>query len=171
MSEPSLTLALRLQHLRTQWENRPKRDRIAILCVAGLVVLALLWLFLWLPMTAAVTQANTRLPAAQAQLDKAKAQWRQVAGLTRSGASNPSTDRKAAVTRLSERFALGKSLTGLDVKSSQISLTLTAVSFDTLVSWLSALATEETLFVTNLTLTPLSQPNQLRAEVTLSPPQ
>ena len=168
-----------LERWRLQWwQHRPRHEQRFIIALAALIVIAVLWLLLWLPLTQHVQQWQRDLPPARAQLAQAQQQLSESIGLNRQTATSATTpataDARAAVTRSAAPFNLAASIVSLDVQQNTVSLTLSAISFDTLVQWLDALQRDEHFYVTTATLTPLTasgkNAGQLRAELVLVRP-
>ncbi|MCL2871809.1 MAG: type II secretion system protein M [Betaproteobacteria bacterium] len=172
------TIPPALERWRLQWRHRPRREQRFFIAFVALVVIALLWLGLWLPLTQHVQQLQRDLPPARAQLEQAQQQLSESIGLNRqmtTSAPTPATaDARAAITRTAAPFHLAAAVVALDVQQNTVSLTFSAVSFDTLVQWLDALQRDEHFYVTTATLTPLTasgkNAGQLRAELVLVRP-
>jgi type II secretory pathway component PulM len=163
-----------LERWRLQWQQRPRRERRFIIALVALVVVALLWLWLWLPLTQHRQQLQRELPLARAQLEQAQQQLNESIGLNRQTSTPATADARAAIQRAAARFNIAAVIVALDVQQDTVSLTFSAVPFDTLTQWIETLQREEHFYVTATTLTPLTggtderAGGQLRAELVLN---
>ncbi|MDR2711011.1 MAG: type II secretion system protein M [Burkholderiales bacterium] len=158
-----------LERWRLQWQHRPRHERRIILALAALVVVGLLWLWLWLPLTQHLQRMQRELPLAQAQLEQAQRQLSESVGLNRQTETPATADARAAVQRVAARFNAASAIVALDVQQNAaqqntVSLTFSAIPFDTLVQWLDAMQREEHFYVTTASLTPLTGSADKRAE-------
>lgn len=169
MNLPNATLQMRFDQLKESWNERPPREKLIIAVLAALVALALLWTLIWTPVNESLDYARVKLPAAKAALDAAQQRFEDARALPQT-ATKGLGDAKTAVQSAAERFAIASAISNISESGGEVSVTLSAVSFDTLVAWLSDLQNSEFLFVKQLTLTPLATPDQLRVEAVLARP-
>ncbi|MDR1530240.1 MAG: type II secretion system protein M [Burkholderiales bacterium] len=157
--------------LQTQrWRQRSVSERRVLIALAVLIAFAVFWFWIWQPINRHLDEINTRLPRAQAELDIARAQWREAAGLARQTSPKTPSDTRIAFMRVAERLSVASIVANLEAQGNQITCTFSSLPFSTLVSLLDALQREESFYVIDATLIPLSQGGSVRAELLLTRP-
>ena len=158
-----------LNPLRDQWNKlAPSERRLATM--GGMVVgVTLLYVLLWLPVQKELARLRVSVPDERAQLQRMRAQAASIKPLrARSGA------KPAAGTLLSviEQSASARGMRGFVTRleadgGSGVQLTLDAVPFNSLLSWLSDLQDSYSLLIESTSLDAHTVPGTVNAKLKL----
>ncbi len=162
----ALTLHALSPRLAATWEAASARERALVLLAIVVVAGAVLYTWVWLPVTADIARTTRDMPVARATLATARAQADALVALQRAPAAARSDDPRAAVERVLAERRLRPSVSLLDVADGRVRLTFNAVRFDALPETLAALG-REGLRPVEAVLTARVEPGTVRAEFTL----
>lgn len=160
----------RMQTLRQQhWDKRPLHERRAILFGAAIVLPLFAYFLLWQPSHDAASQLHRKLPQLRIQAD----QMQQVSGQIEALRHRP---QLAVMDALAVKLAVessaathGASLTSLDAQEPNgVRITLSEISFATLLIWLRELQTSQHIRVDSISVTRLSAPGMVAVRATLT---
>jgi len=159
-----------LDSLRSQWNKlAPGERRLAT--IGGIVLgFTLLYILFWLPVQAELTRLRQSVPVEHAQLLHMRSQAASIAPLRSHRGTKP-----AAGTLLSviEQSATARGMRGFITRmdasgSNNVQLTLEAVSFNSLLSWLADLQDSYSLRVESTTVDAHTAPGTVKAKLKLS---
>ena len=135
--------------------------------VAGLAVVAIVWLLVWQPLTRDSARLERQLAAQRVTLAEARRQADDIAGLARlapaSIARDPRGEVDAALTRQGLKAA------AIERTDERVRLTFDSIAFDALTALLEALQRDAKLRALELSVAARVEPGMVRAEVTLGP--
>jgi general secretion pathway protein M len=158
-----------LNRLRDQWSKLAPGERR--LAMAGGVVLgmALLYLVFWLPVQKELTRLRASVPEERAQLQQMRSQAASVKPLRARGGSTPAAGTLLSVV---EQSATARGLRGFVTRletegGTGVQLTLDAVPFNSLISWLSDLQDNYSLVVENASMDAHTAPGTVNAKLKL----
>lgn len=149
------------------WDRASTRERVALIAGAVIVVAALVWAFIWQPLTRDLDRLRESIPADTAALARARALADDVAGLARSSAPPPS-DLRATVERSLGDHGLRSPALTLEPQDGRLKVVIPSVSFPVLVTALDAARKDAAAFVVEATITPRVDPGTVRAELVLA---
>jgi len=160
----------RLQTLRQQhWDKRPLHERRAILFGAAIVLPLFAYFLLWQPSHEAVSQLHKKLPQLRIQTD----QMHQASGQIEALRHRP---QLAVIDALAVKSAIensaarhGAALTSIAAQEPNgVRITLAAISFEKLLTWLRELQTSQHIRVDSISVTKLSDPGMVAVRATLT---
>lgn len=167
---PSFFAERRLEW-RERWQQRPRHERWFVVALVALAAFAIFWLWIWQPVNQHFDRLNAELPQARAELDAARHQWRESAGLTRQAQEKVyTTDARAAFMSVAERFSAVSAITSLETQGQQVDCTFADLPFEQWLSLLDALQKDARFYVVSATITPLAQKGTVRAEIVAARP-
>ena len=143
-------------------------ERRSIVLLAIVVVAALSWSMLWVPLardTAALRLARSTNAAA---LSEAHDRAKEATELARTAARTPTLDPRAELDRVLAQQNLRPAVTSVDWRDGRAQLVFAAISFDNLISFLELLQRDAKLRVVEATMTARVEPGIVRAELTLA---
>jgi len=158
-----------LNPLRDQWNKLAQRER-SLATAGGIVVgITLLYMLLWLPVQKELARLRVSVPEERIQLQRMRAQAASIKPLrARSGA------KPAAGTLLSviEQTAATRGMRGFITRmeasgGNGVQLTLDAVPFNSLLSWLADLQDSHSLLVESASLDAHTAPGTVSAKLKL----
>jgi general secretion pathway protein M len=159
-----------LNPLREQW-NRLALGERRLATIGGVVLgVALLYIIFWLPVQKELERLRLSVPEERAQLQRMRSQAASIAPLRGRSGTKP-----AAGTLLSviEQSASSRNMRGFisrmeAVGGNSVQLTLDAVSFNSLLSWLTDLQDNYSLRVESSSLDAHTAPGTVNAKLKLS---
>ena len=158
-----------LNPLRDQWNKLAPGERH--LAMAGSVVLGvvLLYVLMWLPVQKELARLRVNVPEERAQLQSMRAQAAAIKPLrARSGTAPAAGTLLAVVEQSATARGLRGSITRMEADGSTgVQLTLDAVSFNSLLSWLSDLQDSHTLLVDSASMDAHTAPGTVNAKLKL----
>ena len=154
--------------LSAAWQRASAREQRLLAAAATVVALALLYAWVWKPMTADIERLSRDLPRAQSVLDAARVQAENLVALERNPAPLRGQDALASVERVLAERGLRNAVTALDLAEGRVRLTFAAVRFDALPGLVDALTRNAGVRVLEATLTPRVEPGTVRAELSLA---
>jgi general secretion pathway protein M len=128
-----------MNELKLFWQARTTRERMTLLVGGGLLLVALLYAFVWQPISRERQKLHVALPelrakAAQMKLDAQEIQ--RLKGATTAGAQNI----RGAIEQSAQASGMRDKLTSTDVlDKSRARVTLSDVPFDQFLAWLDRL--------------------------------
>ncbi len=151
------------------WQLRSRNERIVLSAGAGLLALALAWLFVWQPLMADTERLTRQLGNARVTLAESRRQADEIAGLARNPPQVAAGEPRAALdAMLAEQGLKGSGTTIERIDDGRIRITFDAIAFDALTAFLEALQRTAQLRAVDLVATARVEPGQVRAEVTLA---
>ena len=158
--------------LLAQWRGRSPRERLVIGAVGLVVLAAIAWAFLWLPMDRHRARLETELPALRASVVQMRAQAAEVKRLKattpRTQAANP-----APLASLLSAGTLAQGLPGArlaPVDGKRVRLAVDDASWPRLVEWVSAAQSLHGLTAEAATVEALPTAGRVKAEFVLAAP-
>jgi len=158
--------------LLAQWRGRSPRERLVIGAVGLVVLAAIAWAFLWLPMDRHRARLETELPALRASVVQMRAQAVEVKRLKattpRTQAANP-----APLASLLSAGTLAQGLPGArlaPVDGKRVRLAVDDASWPRLVEWVSAAQSLHGLTAEAATVEALPAAGRVKAELVLAAP-
>ena len=160
------TTLSRGDRLIDQWRVRTRAERVAIVVVAGLIVTAVAWLLIWLPLERGIDRLSRELAAMRSTLADARQQADAMAAIERRSPP-PTRDSRASLDAALAHSGLKASAIDRPAED-RIRVTIDAVAFDDLAALLETLQRDGALHVVDLTATARVEPAMVRADFTLA---
>ncbi|GAA5193022.1 type II secretion system protein M [Ferrimonas gelatinilytica] len=134
------------------WFDRTESERRYMTIAAPLLLLALIYYGLWVPVSDAVATAETQLRAAQSSLNQMKQDANRYTALA--GKGGPRTSG-GSLSQLASRSAAaaGLRIERMQPQSDKLQLWLADCEFERLMEWLSELSLDQGVRIENLDLT------------------
>jgi len=159
-----------LNPLRDQWNKLEPRERR--LATAGGIVLgiALLYMLLWLPVQKELARLRVSVPEERTQLQRMRAQAASIKPLrARSGAKPPAGTLLPVVEQSASARGLRGFITRMEASGGNgVQLTLDAVPFNSLLSWLADLQDSHSLLVESTSMDAHTAPGTVNAKLKLT---
>jgi len=158
-----------LNPLRDQWNKlAPGERRLAI---AGSIVvgIALLYVLLWLPVQKELARLRVSVPEERVQLQRMRLQAASIQPLrARSGAKPAAGTLLSVIDQSASARGMRSFVTRMEADgSSGVQLTLDAVPFNSLISWLADLQDSHSLLIENASLDAHTAPGTVNAKLKL----
>jgi general secretion pathway protein M len=142
-----------LNRLHDAWGMLAARERRLVLTGGAILALTLLWLLVWLPLHQEVKRLRAAVPEAQAQIAHMRAQAASIQPLRGRAGTAPAPGMLVSVVDQSATGrGLRKQLSRLEADGNGVQIQAEAVSFNSLIAWLSELREGHALVVDNLSL-------------------
>ncbi|HJW81707.1 MAG TPA: type II secretion system protein M [Acidiferrobacterales bacterium] len=158
-----------LNPLREQWNKlAPGERRLAM--IGGVVVGAtLLYVLLWLPIQKELTRLRVSVPEERAQLQRMRAQAASIKPLrARSGAKPAPGTLLSVIEQSASARGLRSFVTRMEADGGNgVQLTLDAVPFNSLLSWLADLQDSHSLLIESTSMDAHSAPGTVNAKLKL----
>ena len=158
-----------LNPLREQWNKlAPSERRLAM--IGGVVVGAtLLYVLLWLPIQKELTRLRVSVPEERAQLQRMRAQAASIKPLRARSGAKPAPGTLLSVI---EQSASARGMRGFVTRmeadgGNGVQLTLDAVPFNSLLSWLADLQDSHSLLIESTSMDAHSAPGTVNAKLKL----
>ena len=158
-----------LNPLREQWNKlAPGERRLAM--IGGVVVGAtLLYVLLWLPIQKELTRLRVSVPEERAQLQRMRAQAASIKPLRARSGAKPAPGTLLSVI---EQSASARGMRGFVTRmeadgGNGVQLTLDAVPFNSLLSWLADLQDSHSLLIESTSMDAHSAPGTVNAKLKL----
>ena len=159
----------RREALAQWWQLRSRSERVLLTAAAGSVALALVWLFVWLPLAHDTDRLGRQIENDRATLADARRRADAIAGLARNAPSVVPAEPRPALDAVLAQQNLKVAATTIErVDNERIRLTFNAIGFDALTAFLDALQRDARLRAVELVATARVEPGQVRADVTLA---
>jgi len=152
--------------MRQTWQRMSPREQQLVAIAAVVVLGALGWIGVWLPMNADLARLARDVPRSEALAANARAQADDIVALTRASAPVRGEPLAAVERVLAERNLRG-SVTSLDMQEGRVRMTFAMVRFDALAPLLDALSRGAALVPADITLHPRVEAGFVRAEIAL----
>jgi general secretion pathway protein M len=158
-----------LKPLREQWNKLAPGERRLAMAGGAVLGVALLYMLLWLPVQKELTRLRVSVPEERAQLQHMRSQAASIKPLRARGGSAPTAGTLLPVV---EQSATARGLRGFVTRleaegSTGVQLTLDAVPFNSLISWLSDLQDNYSLVVENTSMDAHTAPGTVNAKIKL----
>jgi general secretion pathway protein M len=151
------------------WQLRSRREQIVLASSAGVLALALAWLFVWRPLVLDSDRLTRQLASDRATLAEARRQADEIAGLARNAPAAPAGDARAALDSVLIQQGLKNAATSVERSDDgRIRLTFDSIGFDALTAFLDALQRDAQLRAVEVVATARVEPGQIRADITLA---
>ncbi len=139
------------------WYDRTESERRNMTIAAPLVLLALIYYGLWLPVSNAVATAQTQVRAAESSLDRMKQDANRYVALAGKGGPRSSG---GSLSQLASRSAAAADLRieRMQPQGDKLQLWLADCEFERLMDWLGELSTAQGVRIENLDLTESQEP-------------
>ena len=160
------TTLSRRDRLVDQWRVRTRAERVAIVTVGGLIVVAVVWLVIWLPLERSIDRLSRDLAAMRSTLSDARRQADAMAAIERRSAP-PARDPRASLDAALAHAGIKASAIDRPAQD-RVRMTIDAIAFDALAALLDALQRDGALHVVDLTATARVEPAMVRADFTLA---
>lgn len=151
--------------LRDRWAALAPRERVMLAAGAIVVAAALVYAFLWRPLSDDLPRARAEADLAERRLAAATASASVAASRTQAPSRSP---LDASIRGALARQGMGASDAVVEVAGTRAALTIPSIRFATLVALVDALARNEAVHVVDATIAARVEPGQVRAELTLS---
>ncbi len=158
-----------LKPLRDQWNKLEPRER-RLATAGGIVVgIALLYMLLWLPVQKELARLRVSVPDERTQLQRMRAQAASIKPLrARSGAKPAAGTLLTVVDQSASARGLRGFITRMEASGSNgVQLTLDAVPFNSLLSWLADLQDSHSLLVESTSMDAHTAPGTVNAKLKL----
>lgn len=143
-------------------------ERRAVVALSIVVAVATLWAALWLPLTRDTTSLRLARAANASALASARDHAKEISELSRTSATVPAADARAALDRALVQQKARPAVTSLDWRDGRAHVVFAAISFDGLIGLLEALQRDLRLRTVEATITARVEPGIVRAELTLA---
>ena len=158
-----------LNPLREQWSKLAPSERRLAMIGGVLLGIALLYTLLWLPVQKELTRLRVSVPEERAQLQRMRAQAASIKPLRARSGAKPAPGTLLSVI---EQSASARGLRGFVRRmeadgGSGVQLTLDAVPFNSLLSWLADLQDSHSLLVESTSLDAHTAPGTVNAKLKL----
>lgn len=158
-----------LNPLRDAWSKLAPGERRLAMIGGVLVGALLLYMLLWLPVQKEVTRLRVSVPEERAQLQRMRQQAASIQPLRARSGAKPAPGTLLPVV---EQSATARGLRGFISRmeadgGSGVQLSLDAVPFNSLLSWLADLQDSHSLLVENLSLDAHTAPGTVNAKLKL----
>lgn len=150
------------------WQQRTHSERRTLLSASTLLVVALLYTFIWQPVTQARQHLQTSLPqlrAAAAQMQRAAIEVTRLRTLPQKE-FNSDLNRTLEYVALHSPIGVPTAVSTLD--SGRIRVTFNAVAFDYWIDWVKTLQSEQGIRVESATIFALTEPGMVKIQSVLS---
>ena len=151
------------------WQLRSRGERALLASVAGLAVVAIVWLLVWQPLTRDSARLERQLAAQRVTLAEARRQADDIAGLARLAPASIARDPRGEVDAALTRQGLKGAVTAIERTDERVRLTFDSIAFDALTALLETLQRDAKLRALELSVAARVEPGMVRAEVTLGP--
>lgn len=153
------------------WHSRKPREQRVLGGGALLLLLALLYAYLWLPMNQQRARVRAQLPVMQGQLAQMKEQARQIAQLKASGAAA----QRGAVAQLIDQSAVAAGTKGdisqvTPLAADRAQVTLNSVAFDKWLAWISTLQGQYGVRIESVQVAAANNPGMVKVQAVLVSP-
>jgi general secretion pathway protein M len=153
------------------WQSRSARDRQVIAAISALVLVAVLYAYLWLPMNEARARLRAELPKLRGGAEQMELQAREVQQLKAMPAPVASGAAQDVIVKAAERAGMKGDLTQVtSLSTERIQITLNAVSFDRWIDWSRALAGESALRIESAQVSATGDPGMVKVQAVLALP-
>lgn len=158
-----------LNPLREQWNKLAPSERRLATIGGVLLGMALLYTLLWLPVQKELTRLRVSVPEERAQLQRMRAQAASIKPLRARSGAKPAPGTLLSVI---EQSASARGLRGFVTRmeadgGTGVQLTLDAVPFNSLLSWLADLQDSHSLLVESTSLDAHTAPGTVNAKLKL----
>jgi general secretion pathway protein M len=151
------------------WHMRSTSERRWLRAIVAVVVVALLWLVVWLPLVRDTDRLVQHLPLDKAALAEARRASDEIAGLSRSAPAPQASDARAALDAVLAAKNVKSAATQIErIDNDRLRATFERIDFDTLAATLDALQREAHLRAIEVVATARVEPGLVRADVTLT---
>jgi len=150
--------------MRETWQRLSAREQRMVVVAAIIVLAAIAWAGLWLPMNADIVRLARDVPRMESLAATARAQADDIVALARTGAP-ARVDPLPGVERVLAERNLRGAVSSLDVQEGRVRMTFAMVRFDALAPLLDALTRTVGLVPADITLQPRVEPGFVRAEL------
>lgn len=159
------------EQLLQYWRSRSARDRQIIATIAAVVIVALLYAYLWLPMNEARARLRAELPKLRSAAEQMELQAREIQQLKAMPVPVASGAAQDVIVRAAERAGMKGDLTQVtSLSTERIQVTLNAVSFDRWIDWSRALASESALRIESAQVSASGEPGMVKVQAVLALP-
>jgi general secretion pathway protein M len=158
-----------LNPLRDQWSKLAPGERRLVTAGGAVLGVVVLYALLWLPVQKELARLRVSVPEERTQLERMRAQAASIKPLrARSGSAPAAGTLLAVVEQSATARGLRGSITRMEADGSAgVQLTLDAVSFNSLLSWLSDLQDSHTLLVDTASMDAHTAPGTVNAKLKL----
>jgi type II secretory pathway component PulM len=153
------------------WHSRNPREQKILASGTLLLVLALLYAYVWLPMNQQRERLRQQVPVMAGQLAQMKAQAREIGELSASAA----TAQRGAVADLLNQSAAPAGVKGeltqvTSLAPDRAQVTLNSIAFDKWLGWVKILQTQYALRIESAQIAAASEPGMVRVQAVLVSP-
>ena len=158
-----------LNPLRDQWNKLAPRERRLAMAGGIVVGLTLLYMLFWLPVQKELTRLRVSVPEERAQLQRMRLQAASIKPLrARSGAKPAAGTLLPVVEQSASARGLRGFITHMEASGGNgVQLTLDAVPFNSLLSWLADLQDSHSLLVESTSMDAHTAPGTVNAKLKL----
>lgn len=155
------------------WHSRDPRERKILAGGAFLLALALLYAYVWLPISQQRDRLREQLPVMNGQLAQMKTQAREIAQLKASGEAAP----RGSVAEVLNQSAVPAGIKGeltqvTPIATDRAQVTLNSIAFDRWLGWVKILQTQYALRIESTQVAAATEPGMVRVQaVFVSPAQ
>ena len=146
------------------WRLRTRTERATFVAIAALLVTAIAWLLVWIPVQTEIARLTRELAAQRSALAEARVQADAIAGLERRA---PPPAREARTALDSTLAQAGVKASAIDRNGDDLRVTIDGISFDALTTVLESLQRDAGLRAVELTAAARVEAGTVRAEFTL----
>lgn len=159
-----------LNPLRDQWNNLAPRERHLAMAGGILVGVTLLYMLLWLPVQKELGRLRVSVPEERTQLQRMRLQAASIQPLrARSGAKPAAGTLLPVIEQSASARGLRGFITRMEASGGNgVQLTLDAVPFNSLLSWLADLQDSHSLLVENTSMDAHTAPGTVNAKLKLT---
>ena len=152
--------------MRETWQRMSPREQRMVAIAAVVVLGAIAWIGLWLPMNADIARLTRDVPRMESLAAAARVQADDIVALARAPVTAPADPLPAVERVLAERNLRG-AVGSLDMQDGRVRMSFAMVRFDALPPLLDALARTAGLVPADITLQPRVEPGFVCAELAL----
>ena len=148
--------------------TRSPAERRTVVLLFVIVVAALLWAMLWVPLARDTAALRLAQSANAAALGEARARAKETSELARTATAASTLDPRAELDRVLAQQNLRPAVTSLDWRDGRAQVVFAAIRYDALVNLLELLQRDAKLRAVEVTITARVEPGLVRAELTLA---
>ena len=160
-----------LSTIKLKWQNAPSNDRRIYMLLAGIVGLAFIYAFIWLPSNHARLRLSQEIVEKKSQLQQMQAQVVQVQALQSAVKLSHSNAQglQTALESSAKLHGMTSNISKIQLnEEGAANISLSKVNFDSWISWINALQTEHQIRVLNAHIAALGNTNTVQVDATFS---
>ncbi|MGI4847721.1 MAG: type II secretion system protein GspM [Janthinobacterium lividum] len=168
-SHPAISRSL--QSLASSWDRRPPRERRTLVLGAAFLALILAWLVLIAPAQGARANLEKTVPVLREQVAALQTMAREAALVTAQAGNAAALEAQSQQSIEAGLSAQGLKPQSVVLSGDVVRVQLAAVSYTTLLEWVSSVQRSAAMSMVEASITALEQTDQVNATLTLRQPK